>query len=83
MSSPLSSSNYSNYNQSNTDLNNEISSLSPSLVWQYFYALTQIPRPSYQEEAVQQFVLEEAARLGLWAERDAAGNVLVDRKSVV
>ena len=77
MSSPLSSSNYSNYNQSNTDLNNEISSLSPSLVWQYFYALTQIPRPSYQEEAVQQFVLEEAARLGLWAERDAAGNVLV------
>nr|WP_241879476.1 hypothetical protein [Psychrobacter sp. PraFG1]UNK06283.1 hypothetical protein MN210_06930 [Psychrobacter sp. PraFG1] len=46
-------------------------------MWHYFYALTQIPRPSYEEEAVQQFVLDEAAKLGLWAERDAAGNVLV------
>jgi len=57
--------------------NNPFSSLTPALVWHYFYALTQIPRPSYEEEAVQQFVLDEAAKLGLWAERDAAGNVLV------
>lgn len=54
-----------------------LSQLNPSKVWQYFYALTQIPRPSFEEEAVQQFVLDEAARLGLWAERDEVGNVLV------
>ena len=33
--------------------------------------------PSFHEEAVQQYVLEEAKRLGLPAERDAAGNIRV------
>lgn len=54
-----------------------IQDLKPAGLWHYFYQLTQIPRPSHQETAVQDFVLAEAARLGLWAERDAAGNVLV------
>lgn len=54
-----------------------IQNLAPKRLWQYFYQLTQIPRPSHQETAVQEFVLAEAARLGLWAERDNAGNVLV------
>ena len=58
-------------------LANHIDHLSPSRVWHYFHALTQIPRPSSEEEAVQQFVLDEAQRLGLWAERDAVGNILV------
>lgn len=71
------STNPANTSASTTNSNNDISRLSPTLVWQYFYALTQIPRPSYEEEAVQQFVLDEAARLGLWAERDTVGNVLV------
>ncbi|WP_296403764.1 aminoacyl-histidine dipeptidase [Psychrobacter sp.] len=61
----------------NNDLNSDISQLSPTVVWQYFQALTQIPRPSHQEEAVQQFVLENAKKLGLWAQRDNVGNVLV------
>ena len=56
---------------------NDIRNLSPNLVWHYFYALTQIPRPSHEEQAVQQYVLDEAERLGLWAQRDAVGNVLV------
>lgn len=51
--------------------------LQPQAVWQYFHALTQIPRPSFHEEAVQQYVLDEAQRLGLPAERDAAGNIRV------
>lgn len=54
-----------------------IENLQPKRLWHYFYQLTQIPRPSHQETAVQDFVLAEAARLGLWAERDAVGNVLV------
>lgn len=55
----------------------KITDLEPKALWHYFHQLTQIPRPSHHEEAVQQFVLDEAARLGLPAERDAAGNVLV------
>lgn len=54
-----------------------LSELEPKALWQYFYQLTQIPRPTYHETAVQQFILDEAARLGLSAERDDAGNVLV------
>lgn len=54
-----------------------IHDLQPALVWQYFHQLTQIPRPSHHEEAVQQYVLDEARRLGLEAERDAAGNIRV------
>lgn len=58
-------------------MSNTLSQLAPQKVWHYFEALTRIPRPSYKEKAVQQYVLDEAARLGLWAERDAVGNVLV------
>lgn len=54
-----------------------LSQLQPRLLWQYFHQLTQIPRPTYHETAVQQFVLDEAARLGLAAERDEAGNIVV------
>ncbi|UJF24953.1 aminoacyl-histidine dipeptidase [Suttonella sp. R2A3] len=54
-----------------------IKDLQPQLLWGYFHALTQIPRPSYHEEAVRQYVLDEAARLGLFAEIDEVGNVLV------
>ena len=34
--------------------------LQPASVWHYFHQLTQIPRPSHHEEAVQQYVLDEA-----------------------
>ncbi len=51
--------------------------LQPERVWHYFHRLTQIPRPSHHEEAVQQYVLDEAARLGLSAVRDASGNIRV------
>lgn len=57
-----------------------IDDLQPKALWQYFKALTQIPRPSYHEEAIRQYVLDEAARLGLEADMDEVGNVLV-RKS--
>lgn len=51
--------------------------LQPQAVWHYFHQLTQIPRPSHHEAAVQQYVLDEAARLGLPAVRDEAGNIRV------
>ena len=54
-----------------------IQELTPRGVWQYFYQITQIPRPSHQEEKIQQYILDEAARLGLPVERDARGNIRV------
>ena len=54
-----------------------IQELAPRDVWQYFYQITQIPRPSHQEEKIQQYILDEAARLGLPAERDVRGNIRV------
>ncbi|WP_298645119.1 aminoacyl-histidine dipeptidase [uncultured Cardiobacterium sp.] len=54
-----------------------ITELEPRAVWQYFHQLTQIPRPTHQEEAIEQYILDEAGRLGLEAERDARGNVRV------
>ena len=54
-----------------------IQELAPRGVWPYFYQITQIPRPSHQEEKIQQYILDEAARLGLPAERDARGNIRV------
>ena len=54
-----------------------IQELAPRDVWQYFYQITQIPRPSHQEEKIQQYILDEAARLGLPVERDARGNIRV------
>lgn len=54
-----------------------IQGLEPRAVWQYFHQITQVPRPSAQEEKIQQYILDEAARLGLPAERDAGGNIRV------
>lgn len=55
----------------------EIKSLAPASVWGFFYDLTQIPRPTGHTLAAQEYVLALAQRLGLEAERDAVGNVLV------
>ena len=38
-----------------------IQELEPRAVWQYFHQITQVPRPSAQEEKIQQYILDEAA----------------------
>lgn len=55
----------------------EIKTLAPQAVWSFFYDLTQIPRPTGHTLAAQEYVLALAKRLGLEAQRDATGNVLV------
>ncbi len=55
----------------------EIKSLAPAEVWSYFYDLTQIPRPTGQTKASEEYVLALGARLGLETERDAVGNVII------
>lgn len=55
----------------------EIASLSPVLLWENFYNLTQIPRPSKHEEEVISYIESVAKKHNLDSERDEVGNVLV------
>ena len=73
-------------------MNNEISKLEPVSLWENFYALTQIPRPSKKEKQAADYVTEFGKKLGLETIVDAVGNVIIkkpatpgmeDRKTVV
>ena len=55
----------------------EITNLEPKALWENFYSLTQIPRPSKHEEKIQDFMVKYGKSLGLETEKDAAGNVLI------
>jgi dipeptidase D len=54
-----------------------ISVLAPSLLWQSFVALNEVPRPSKKEEKVIAFMLDFAKSLGLEVDQDAVGNIRV------
>jgi len=54
--------------------------LKPELVWRYFEEVARIPRCSGNEAAISKYVAATAKRLGLPAEVDQVGNVVV-RKS--
>ncbi len=49
----------------------------PKLVWGYFHAINQIPRPSKKEDKMREFVVEHAHRLGHKTHVDEVGNVIV------
>jgi len=55
----------------------EIKNLEPKCIWENFYALTQIPRPSGHLEKVQQFLLDFAKRVGVEAFQDDARNIIM------
>ena len=69
-----------------------IRQLDPQIVWNNFYLLTQVPRPSGHLEKVQQFLLSWASEHGVEAWQDGAGNIVMrkpatpgyeDRKTAV
>ncbi len=49
----------------------------PPHLWEHFYRITQIPRPSRQEEAVRRYVIEQAESGGHSWRGDAQGNLVV------
>ncbi len=51
--------------------------LSPKAVWEHFYSLTQIPRPSGKKEEVSAFLAEFGKSLGLETIVDNIGNVII------
>ena len=54
-----------------------IKDLQPKVVWDNFYGLTRVPRPSKHEEKVIEYLLEWGKYHGIQAEKDAAGNVIM------
>ncbi len=58
-------------------MNSAIQDLEPKLVWQHFHAISQIPRCSGNEQAVGEYILQLAGRLGFPSQRDPIGNILV------
>ncbi len=70
----------------------DIRQLEPKALWNHFYSLTQVPRPSGKKEPIGTFLENFGKSLGLETLRDEIGNVLVrkpatpgmeDRKAVV
>ena len=58
----------------------EIKNLKPECIWQNFYKLTQVPRPSGHLEKIQQFLLDFGKEAGVEVFKDPAGNIVM-RKS--
>ncbi|MCD8305278.1 MAG: aminoacyl-histidine dipeptidase [Prevotella sp.] len=54
-----------------------IKNLQPECIWKNFDALTKVPRPSGHLEKVRQFLLDFAAKAGVEAFLDQAGNVVM------
>ena len=55
----------------------EIRNLQPKAIWENFYLLTQVPRPSGHLEKIQKFLLDWAKEKGIEAKLDDAGNVIM------
>ncbi|HNY02960.1 MAG TPA: aminoacyl-histidine dipeptidase [Bacteroidales bacterium] len=58
-------------------MSNDILQLSPQALWKHFHSLTQIPRPSKKEEAIQEFMYNFGKGLGLETIRDEVGNIII------
>ena len=58
-------------------MNNEISKLNPVELWENFYQLTRIPRPSHHEEQIRKYLVDFGKGLGLETVQDKSGNVII------
>lgn len=56
-----------------------ITDLQPSAIWNFFYQITQIPRPSKKEEKILAYLLDFARQHNLDAKQDKAGNILITK----
>ena len=54
-----------------------LESLEPKTLWSYFLELSKIPRGSKNEQAAAAWVLDQARTMGLEAQQDAIGNVII------
>ena len=54
-----------------------IKDLTPSIVWNNFYGMTRIPRPSKKEEKAAEYLYNFGKALGLETIRDEIGNIII------
>ena len=54
-----------------------ITNIEPKKIWECFYALTRIPRPSGHTKEVADYLVNYGKSLGLDAQKDRIGNVLI------
>lgn len=55
----------------------EVRELNPTIIWDYFDRITQIPRPSKKEDKIIQYLMDFAKQHNLEAKKDKAGNILI------
>ncbi|MBQ1904974.1 MAG: cytosol nonspecific dipeptidase, partial [Bacteroidales bacterium] len=53
-----------------------IKDLEPKVVWNNFYSLTQIPRPSKHEQKAQEFLYDWGKKHGIETIKDDTGNII-------
>ena len=58
-------------------LGEAVASLEPRVVWEHFFQLTQIPRPSYHEGQVSAFLAKFGCDRGWETDVDEVGNVII------
>ncbi len=58
-----------------------IKGLKPELLWQHFYELSQVPRPSKREEKAVEFVREFARKNNFNFKEDKVGNIVIECSS--
>ncbi|WP_439835612.1 aminoacyl-histidine dipeptidase [Aeromonas enteropelogenes] len=57
----------------------QLSSLSPTLVWQFFEKICSIPHPSKHEQALASWITEWASAEGLAVKQDKVGNLFIKK----
>lgn len=62
-------------------MSTEIKNLEPGAMWEIFYNLTQIPRPSKKEERAVEFARAFGEKLGLKTIVDKVGNVVIKKSA--
>ncbi len=60
-------------------MSDEIRKLEPKKLWENFYKLTQVPRPSKHEDAIQAFMMGWCEEHGLETFKDEVGNIIVKK----
>lgn len=56
-----------------------IKDLQPSAIWDYFYDITQIPRPSKKEEKILAYLIDFANKNNLEYKQDETGNIVITK----
>lgn len=59
------------------DHREQVAAIEPKNVWRLFAGLTTVPRPSHHEDEVRAYLRKLAGELGMKAEQDATGNLLI------